>query len=487
LTDPLRSSSAERIRSRTALALALVALASCGGGGSSTDVVDDEPATLELSPDTLRLATDDTARITATVRNASGAVLSGVAVTFATDDPAVATVDVPSGLVTAEGDGTTTIVAQVAPGGANLTKQVRVEVGAALAPAYLVGGYIGVAYADQVGPATGPGGAFVYAVTAGALPNGLTLSGATAQITGVPSASGAFFFEVTATNGAFTLSERYAITISTKAAGAFNLWFAYNGGPLPPANARNALNAALARWEDVVTGDAGAPVTYPPTGLDPDDCQLVDASLLNGAFIEDLAILLAIGPIDGPSKTLARAGPCGYGRQQRPAVISGQMLLDEVDATAATSTLLRDIIWHEIAHVLGVGTLWADSLRFSGTDSVRYYGVNGNDEWRDLGGAADGVPVEVDIEGHWDEGWFDGEIMTPTAENLLATHPISRMTIGALLDLGWDAALGEADPYSLPICSPTCNTAPARIDGGKRIPDVVFDRLLPLPAESTRD
>jgi hypothetical protein len=362
---------------------------------------------------------------------------------------------------------------------------VRVEVGAGLEPAYLVGGYIGVAYTDQVGPATGPGGSFVYAVTAGALPTGLTLSGASAQITGVPSASGAFFFEVTATNGAFTLSERYAITISTKAAAAFNLWFAYNGGPLPPANARNALNAALARWEDVVSGDAGAPVTYSPTTFGPGVCQLVDGTLFNGAFIEDVAILLAIGPIDGLNGTLARAGPCGSSRPQRPVIISGQMLLDQTDATAST-TLLRDVMWHEIAHVLGVGTLWADSLRFSGTDSVRYFGVKGNDEWRDLGGAADGVPVEVGIEGHWDEGWFNTEIMTPSAEGPLAAHPISRMTIGALLDLGWSASLAEADAYALPGCSPAC-TVPARADGAERVPDLVIEPLLPLPAASTRD
>jgi hypothetical protein len=54
------------------------------------------------------------------------------------------------------------------------------------------------------------------------------------------------------------------------------------------------------------------------------------------------------------------------------------------------------------------------------------------------------------------------------------------MTIGALLDLGWSAVLGEADAYTLPGCSPAC-TAPARTEGGSRIPDVVFDRLLPLP------
>ena len=461
---------------RAAAVIVLLLLPSCEGGDGGTGV-DTDPASLDLAPDTLRLATaGSTGSISATVRNASGSTLSGVAVTFATNNPGVATVDVSSGLVTARGDGATAVVAQVASSGSNLTESIRVEVGGTLAPAYLVGGNVGVAYTDQVGPATGGGGAFTYAVTDGALPNGLSMSAATAAITGVPTTPGVHFFEVTATNGVLTLSEHYAITISTKAASAFNLWIAYNGGMLPPTNTRNALNQALARWERIVTGNVND-VTYPAAGLDSDDCQLVDASLLNGAFIEDVAILMAIGPIDGVGSTLARGGPCGYGRQQRPAVISGQMQLDQADLLATTS-YLSDVIWHEIAHALGVGTIWADSLRYSGTDSVRYYGVNGNDEWRDLGGPADGVPVEPNIEGHWHEAWFNAEIMTPSAE--LTAHPVSRMTIGALLDLGWSAVLGEADPYSLPGCRPAC-TVPARADGPEAISDVVRDRLLPLP------
>src|SRR5690349_22779342 len=104
--------------------------------------------------------------------------------------------------------------------------------------------------------------------------------------------------------------------------------------------------------EDVITGDAGNTVTYPATGLTPTQCQLVDASLLNGAVIEDIAILLSIGPMDGPSNTLARAGPCGYGRQTLPAAISGQMKLDEADV-GTTTAFLQEVIWHEMGHVLG--------------------------------------------------------------------------------------------------------------------------------------
>jgi hypothetical protein len=425
------------------------------------------------------MSAGDTVFIDATVRDASGSTLSGVSVAFAAVDPAVAAVDGSTGRVIAHRDGVTTVTAQVSPGGPNLAKSVRVEVGNGLAPAYLVGGYPGVAYADDIGPAPGGGGAFTYSITGGALPTGLTLNSANGQITGVAGASGVYFFEVTATNSTRTLSQTYAITISTQPASQFNLWVSYNGGPMPLMNAQNALSAAVARWEQVVTGDAGATTTYPPTGLNSGDCQLIDARLLNGAVIEDVAVLMSIGSIDGASNTLAQGGPCGYGRQQAPAAITGQMKLDQADLLATTN-FLRDVIWHEIAHAMGVGTIWQNFTQFEGTDSVRYYGASGNAAWRAYGGPADGVPVELDIEAHWRESHFNAEIMTPQAEGPLTAQPISRVTIGTLIDLGFSAVLSAADAFTLPGCSPGC-AVPARVDGSGGVSDAVIDKLLPLP------
>jgi len=141
---------------------------------------------------------------------------------------------------------------------------------------------------------------------------------------------------------------------------------------------------------------------------------------------------------------------------------------------------------HELAHALGLGTLWQGQTQFEGTDSVRYYGPNGNTEWRALGGAADGVPVELTVEAHWRENYFDAEIMTPTTEGPGTPLPVSRMTIGTLIDLGWGASLAAADAYTLPGCSPACTVAPpaGAPGGGGRIPDFVIDPLLPLPPGS---
>jgi len=347
-----------------------------------------------------------------------------------------------------------------------------------LGTSYLVGGYAGEGYGDQIAPATGGDGTYAYGVTGGGLPLGLSLDSSTGAITGVPTTPGVSFFEITASSAEESASATYAITISTVPAGEFNIWISYEGGALPPARVVDALDGALARWEEIVIGDVGD-VTYAETGLTSETCSLVDASLLNGAFIDDVVVLMSIRPFDGPGSTLARGGPCGYGRGFLPAVISGQMQLDEADVGTALADYLETIVWHEIGHVMGIGTLWSASLSGSGTPDPLYVGANGNTEWRALGTAFDGVPVEPNVEGHWDEAWFDSEIMTPSSEGPLGAAPISRVTVGTLIDLGWTADLAAADPYSLPACADTCSlAAPGPVEP---FDIVVVDPLLPLP------
>jgi hypothetical protein len=113
-----------------------------------------------------------------------------------------------------------------------------------------------------------------------------------------------------------------------------------------------------------------------------------------------------------------------------------------------------------------------------------YSAVNAKNEWITLGGSANGIPLEPELGAHWDELWFDSELMTPVAEGTAAAHPLSRVTVGALLDLGWSADLSAADVYALPMCAGAC-TAPsraARLGEGAFGDDAVIERLLPLRA-----
>ncbi|WP_343548106.1 putative Ig domain-containing protein [Ralstonia sp.] len=83
-----------------------------------------------------------------------------------------------------------------------------------VSPATLTAATVGVAYSQT---ATAGGGAtpYSYALTAGALPAGLTLNGSTGAITGTPTAGGSSNFTVTATDAnSYTGSRAYTLTVN---------------------------------------------------------------------------------------------------------------------------------------------------------------------------------------------------------------------------------------------------------------------------------
>ena len=102
----------------------------------------------------------------------------------------------------------------------------------------LPGGTLGAAYSATINPASGGTAPYTYAVTAGALPAGLTLNASTGAITGTPSALGTFNFAIIATDsstgtGPYNSAPRgYALTVIDVPPTAANssLTVAYNAG-----------------------------------------------------------------------------------------------------------------------------------------------------------------------------------------------------------------------------------------------------------------
>src|SRR5690606_24325709 len=72
-------------------------------------------------------------------------------------------------------------------------------------------------------------------------------------------------------------------------------------------------------------------------------------------------IFVELERIDGPSKVLGRAGPCLLrGSDGSPAF--GGMTLDTDDlAVLETHGYLEGVVLHEMGHVLGIGTVWAQA------------------------------------------------------------------------------------------------------------------------------
>jgi hypothetical protein len=205
---------------------------------------------------------------------------------------------------------------------------------------------------------------------------------------------------------------------------------------------KNAFKAAADRWASVIVGD------LPSVAVD-------------GEVIDDLLILAQGTAIDGPRGILGQAGPTHI----RPASagkfkflpVKGIMSFDTADLKAMqTDGTLKDVITHEMGHVIGIGTIWERKglLKDAGTNTVRFVGKNARKEFGKLKkSAAADVPVENTggpgtADGHWRESVFRNELMSGfiAAPN----NPLSRLTVASLLDMGYEVDLSKAEPYKLP-------------------------------------
>jgi len=188
-----------------------------------------------------------------------------------------------------------------------------------------------------------------------------------------------------------------------------------------------------------------------------------------------LTINASIPAIDGANGTLGRAGPqtaTYYDNNPvgQPTVAlyystTGLMEFDsaDVDNLIANNTFYG-VVLHEMAHVLGIGTLWTYNSNLNGTTynlyntgSGQYTGPNALAQWQSEFSqpSATFVPVELGggggtANGHWNEndggggltGFvsvdngmdFTNELMTGWASS---TFFVSRTTLGGLDDLGY--------------------------------------------------
>jgi hypothetical protein len=165
--------------------------------------------------------------------------------------------------------------------------------------------------------------------------------------------------------------------------------------------------------------------------------------------------------------------------------IFGVLQLDADDLPTRTTQQMRALITHEIGHVVGIGTLWANGgnafLTGTNTSDPRFIGPDAVAEYKNtLGGADDDIPVAN--EGgpgtrllHWRESTFDRELMTGYSESGDVVQPMSSMTIASVGDLGYIVNLGAAD-----VCAEKCAPAPAPVASLVE-PGEPMDRILTGP------
>ncbi len=215
------------------------------------------------------------------------------------------------------------------------------------------------------------------------------------------------------------------------ASSQFDVELVFPAGGLSAAQ-RATVEQAARRWSEVIVGDV------PDVG-----------------DVDDVRIEVRTADIDGVGGVLGRAGPT----QLRPGSslpYRGFMEFDSQDITQLEADgRWAAVVRHEIAHVLGFGTVWDDLRLLTGEPGdPRFAGAQATAEYNAAFGRSEsGVPVENTggagtERSHWREQVFGAELMTGFVGSGAA--PLSRITAASLADLGYQVDLRAADPYSPP-------------------------------------
>jgi hypothetical protein len=232
-------------------------------------------------------------------------------------------------------------------------------------------------------------------------------------------------------------------------------------GPAPPAEADAAFTAAVERVRAMVIGDL--PDILVTTSNLASTCGISYPQVPLNEVVDDVLIYAAVASIDGPGGILASAGPCILRIGGRSSVL-GLMRFDGDDLPGLIARgQLADIVFHEMLHVVGLGTLWqrTNLILDRGTSDPRFTGALGSAACVNLGGAdfcSSSIPVENiggagTADSHWRESVFDGELLTGFSEPQGKPMPLSVMTIQSIADIGYQVNVFAADPYMVPIPS----------------------------------
>lgn len=229
-------------------------------------------------------------------------------------------------------------------------------------------------------------------------------------------------------------------------------------GDAPTAAVQQAFSLASTRIESVVTG--GVDPIGLPSGFNLEVCHAAFAGHpdVPTAPVQGLVIYVLVEAIDGAGSVLGSAGPCLVREEDNSKPALGVMRLDEEDLAAMSAQRLGQLVLHEMLHVVGFGTIWADNDLLDSTDvnDARFVGALGRAACAEQNGGvttcATTVPVHsADGEGsayaHWRESTFGSELMTPFLN--VGAAPLSAMTIRSLADMGYEVNAAGADAFAI--------------------------------------
>ncbi|SFA99020.1 Putative Ig domain-containing protein [Collimonas sp. OK607] len=250
-----------------------------------------------------------------------------------------------------------------------------------IAPTTLPAAAVASAYSQNVTASGGTGG-YTYAITAGALPAGTSLSSA-GVLSGTPTAGGTFNFTVTATDsstgtGPYTGSRAYALTVNapfialspatlaamtvgssvnqnvTASGGTSSYVYSIIAGALPPGLSL-ASNGTL----------AGTPTVAGPFNF---TVSAADSSTGTGPYTGSRAYSVSVAtglPVAGPvSATVA------YGSSANPITLN-------LNGGVPTSVAVASAAAHGTAAASGTSITYTPAAGYAGADSFTYTATNG--------------------------------------------------------------------------------------------------------------
>ena len=274
---------------------------------------------------------------------------------------------------------------------------------------------------------------------------------------------------------------------------------------------RQAFERAERFWERAITGNLDWSTVRKPALEDCLEKNDIAEEIAGDRVVDDLLIYVQIKEIDGPAGVFGGAGPCQI-RADNSLPVVGVMFFDAGDMDGLESNgHLEGTILHEMAHVIGFGTLWdhlgllenpasgvgGQDTRFTGDSAVAAWGRIRGDAYPD----DDLVPVQHQggegvWNGHWRELVFRSELMTPFPDRGL--NPLSVLSLASMVDVGYEGVdFGAADEYVLPppvyadVDAPRAAARDGAVDLGDHIlrtPVAVVDRdgnvvrVIPPPA-----
>jgi hypothetical protein len=250
---------------------------------------------------------------------------------------------------------------------------------------------------------------------------------------------------------------------------------------------RAVFDSAAAHWERLIYGDVPDINIVNPTP--PNLCFQGQPSI--SGLIDDVLIHVVLDSIDGPGSILGAASPCLI-RSAGRLPLYGEMIFDTADvATLEQEGSFDEVVLHEMAHVLGFGTLWEpfglNLLAGSGGPDPYFIGVLARAEFNRIGGTAytggNKVPLENmggpgTVESHWRESVFGNELMTGFV-SVGGSNPLSVVTVASMGDEGYLVNYAAADAYAHTFTTPPA--AGAGFPGGPTPTIALGNDILRLP------